>query len=320
MLTGAARLALPRIYVPNSQSNTVDVIDPRTYRVIAHYAVGALPQHVTPSWDLKTLYVDNDVGNSLTPINPRTGRIEGAAIPVADPYNLYFTPDGRSAIVVAERLRRLDFRNPHSFVLQKSLSVPCQGIDHMDFTADGRVAIASCEFSGQLVRIDLARRRVTGVLSLQPGAMPQDVKLSPDGRIFYVADMTAGGLWEISARRFRMVGFVRTGTGAHGLYPSRDARRLYVSNRGAGSISVISFRTHRVLTTWQIPHGSPDMGGVSADGKVLWLSGRYSHEVYAIDTANGHLLARIPVGAGPHGLSVWPQPGRHSLGHTGILR
>jgi len=117
-------------------------------------------------------------------------------------------------------------------VLQKSLSVPCQGIDHMDFTADGRVAIASCEFSGQLVRIDLARRRVTGVLSLQPGAMPQDVKLSPDGRIFYVADMTAGGLWEISARRFRMVGFVRTGAGAHGLYPSRDARLLYVSNRG----------------------------------------------------------------------------------------
>jgi YVTN family beta-propeller protein len=320
MLTGAARLALPRIYVPNSQSNTVDVIDPRTYRVIAHYAVGALPQHVTPSWDLKTLYVDNDVGNSLTPINPRTGRIKGAAIPVADPYNLYFTPDGRSAIVVAERLRRLDFRNPHSFVLQKSLSVPCQGIDHMDFTADGRVAIASCEFSGQLVRIDLARRRVTGVLSLQPGAMPQDVKLSPDGRIFYVADMTAGGLWEISARRFRMVGFVRTGAGAHGLYPSRDAQLLYVSNRGAGTISVISFRTHRVLTTWQIPHGSPDMGGVSADGKVLWLSGRYSHEVYAIDTSNGHLLARIPVGAGPHGLSVWPQPGRHSLGHTGILR
>ena len=320
MLTGAARLALPRIYVPNSQSNSVDVIDPRTYRVVAHYAVGALPQHVTPSWDLRTLYVDNDIGNSLTPIDPRSGRVQGPPIPVADPYNLYFTPDGRSAIVVAERLRRLDFRNPHTFALQQSLSVPCQGIDHMDFSAGGRIAFASCEFSGQLVRIDLERRRVTGVLSLQPGAMPQDVKLSPDGRIFYVADMMAGGLWEISARRFRIVGFVRTGTGAHGLYPSRDARLLYVSNRGAGTISVISFRTHRVLHTWRIPHSSPDMGGVSADGKVLWLSGRYSREVYAIDTANGHLLARIPVGAGPHGLSVWPQPGRHSLGHTGLLR
>ena len=60
-------------------------------------ATGALPQHVTPGYDLKTLYVDNDQGNSLTPINPRTG-LPGRPIPVADPYNLYFTPDGRYAI------------------------------------------------------------------------------------------------------------------------------------------------------------------------------------------------------------------------------
>jgi YVTN family beta-propeller protein len=112
MLTGAARFALPRVYVPNSDSNTVDVIDPKTFRVIGHFAVGALPQHVTPSWNLRTLYVDNDRGNSLTPIDPRTGRPTGRTLAVPDPYNLYFTPDGRSAIVVAERLQRLDFRNP----------------------------------------------------------------------------------------------------------------------------------------------------------------------------------------------------------------
>ena len=320
MLTGAARLARPLVYVPNSQSNTVSVIDPATYRVISTFPVGALPQHVTPSWDLRTLYVDNDDGNSLTPIDPITGRPKGAPIPVADPYNLYFTPDGRSAIVVAERLHRLDFRNPKTFALQHSLAVPCSGVDHMDFTADGRYALASCEFSGQLLRIDLRHKRVVGVIDLHAGAMPQDVKLSPDGRIFYVADMMSSGLWIVSATSFRVIGHVHTGAGAHGLYPSRDARFLYVSNRSAGTISVLSFRTRRVVHTWVIPHGSPDMGGVSANGRVLWLSGRYSREVYAIDTANGHLLARIPVGAGPHGLAVWPQPGRHSLGHTGILR
>ena len=320
MLRGAARRAIARVYVPNSESDTVDVIDPRTFRVVEHFHVGSLPQHVTPSWDLRTLYVDNDKGNSLTPIDPRTGKPEGRTIAVTDPYNLYFTPDGRSAIVVAERLARLDFRAPHSFRLQQSLAVPCRGVDHMDFTADGRFAVASCEFSGQLVRIDLRRRRVTGTLRLRPGAMPQDVKLAPDGRIFYVADMMSGGIWEINARMSKILGFVRTGTGAHGLYPSRDARFLYVSNRNAGTVSVVSFRSHRVVRTWRIPHGTPDMGGVSVDGRVLWLSGRYSHEVYAIDTRNGKLLARIPVGSGPHGLSVWPQPGRYSLGHTGILR
>jgi YVTN family beta-propeller protein len=321
-LTGAARFARPLVYVPNSESATVDVIDPATYKVISHFAVGTLPQHVVPSYDLKTLYVTNDVGNSLTAIDPRTGK-PGRTIPVEDPYNMYYTPNGRYAIVVAERLHRLDFRNAHTFALHHSLTVPCAGVDHMDFSSDGRYLIASCEFSGQLIKVDVASERVVGVLTLPdgPGAMPQDVRISPNGRVFYVADLTAGGVWKVDGRRFKVVGFVRTGAGAHGLYPSRDGTKLYVSNRSAGSVSVISFAMQKVVATWRIPGGgSPDMGGVSADGSVLWLSGRYNSDVYAISTRTGRLLARIPVGAGPHGLCVWPQPGRYSLGHTDNMR
>jgi YVTN family beta-propeller protein len=322
MLARADRNALPRIYVPNSDSGTVDVIDPRTFRVVEHFTVGALPQHVTPAYDLHRLYVTNDLGNSLTPINPYTGR-PGRPIPVEDPYNLYFTPDGRFAIVVAERLGRLDFRNAHGFHLHRSLPVPCAGVDHMDFSANGRYLLASCEFSGQVLKVDVGRERVVGMLSLPDGraGVPQDVKLAADGRIFYVADMHAGGLWEIDGARLKVVGFLRTGAGAHGLYPSRNGKLLYASNRGEGSISVISFRTRKVIRKWRIPGGgSPDMGGVSADGTVLWLSGRYSGVVYAISTRSGRLLARIPVGRGPHGVCVWPQPGRYSLGHTGVMR
>jgi YVTN family beta-propeller protein len=318
-----AAQALPRIYVPNSISNTVSVIDPKTYRVIATYPVGALPQHVTPSYDLSTLYVDNDAGNSLTPIDPTTGRPSGAPIPVQDPYNMYFTPDGRYAIVVAERLKELDFRDPHTMALRHALSVPmCDGVDHMDFSASGNVLYASCEFAGRMIEVNLRTLRVVRTLRLGAGGgMPQDVKLSPDGRVLYVADMFYGGVWEIDQPHFRVIRFLPTGAGAHGLYPSRDARVLYVSNRTAGSISVVSFRTRRVIKTWQLPlPASPDMGGVSSDGRVLWLSGRYNSEVYAINTRTGKLIARIPVGDGPHGLSVWPQPGRFSLGHTGIMR
>jgi YVTN family beta-propeller protein len=193
----------------------------------------------------------------------------------------------------------------------------------MDFSADGSYAIASCEFSGELVKVDVASESVVAKLTLPDGSsgMPQDVKLSPDGSVFYVADQHAGGVWLVDGATFKVIGFRTTGAGPHGLYPSRDARYLYVTNRGEGSISVLSFRTRKVVAKWRIPGGgSPDMGGVSADGKVLWLSGRYSGVVYAISTRNGKLLAKIPVGKGPHGLCVWPQPGRYSLGHTGILR
>ena len=210
---------------------------------------------------------------------------------------MYFTPDGRHAIVVAERLHRLDFRNPHTFALQRSLTVPCVGIDHMDFSADGAYLIASCEFSGRLVKVDLRSDTVAAVMTLPDGGagMPQDVKLSADGRVFYVADNRASGVWMVDGDTMHVSGFVHTGAGAHGLYPSRDGKFLYVTNRVAGSISVISFATRKLVATWQIPGGgSPDMGGVTANGRVLWVSGRYNGVVYALSTRTGQLLARIP--------------------------
>jgi YVTN family beta-propeller protein len=322
MLTAVTRRARYLVYVPDSAGAGVYVINPRTYRVIDYFATGAVVQHVVPAWDLQRLYATNDVGNSLTPIDPTTGRRAGPNIPVDDPYNMYFTPDGRHAIVVEEGREILAFRDPHTFALQKALDVHCAGVDHMDFSADGTFAVASCEFSGQMVRIDLRTETVSGYLHV--GGSPQDVKLSPDGRTFYVANrflpaLGTSGVQLLDARSFRLKGFIRTRLDAHGLYVSRDTRELYVTNRAGGAITVIDFATQRVRAVWPVP-GTPDMGGVSPDGKTLWVSGRYSAGVYAISTTTGKVLASISVGVSPHGLCVWPQPGRYSTGHTGVMR
>lgn len=319
MLSSAVRADPYRIYVPESGGAAVDVIDPTTMQIVNRFPTGRNPQHVVPSYDLRTLYVTNDLGNSLTPINPRT-TLPGRAIAVDDPYNMYFTPNGRYAIVVAEAHRHLDFRDPHTFALRHRVSVDCPGIDHIDFSANGGYLIATCEFSAQLVKVNLHTFSVVGYLHL-PGSSPQDIKLDPTGRVFYVADRYRGGVWEVSADTFRSIGFIKTGKDAHGLYPSRDARFLYVTNRQSGSVTVISFATRRIVTVWHLPGGgSPDMGNTSPDGKVLWLAGRYSSRVYAISTVDGHLIGSIVVGPSPHGLCVWPQPGRYSLGHTGVMR
>ncbi len=333
-LSDTARAALPRVYVPNVVSNDVYVIDPATLKVVDRFKVGVNPQHVVPSWDLKTLWVANNAegrtDGSLTPIDPATGK-PGKPIPVDDPYNMYFTPDGRSAIVVAEAFKRLDFRDPSTMALQSSLATPeCGGINHADFSIDGRYAIFTCEFSKSLAKIDFVDRKVVGYLKLSKGGMPQDVRISPDGKVFYVADMMADGVFVIDGDAFREIGFIATGKGTHGLYPSRDGRKLYVTNRGSnrihgpakgkGSVSVVDFASRKVDATWPIPGGgSPDMGNVSADGKQLWLSGRYDNVVYVFDTASG-AVQQIAVGKEPHGLTVWPQPGRYSLGHTGNMR
>ena len=347
---------LPRVYVPHLKSNDVYVIDPATLKVVDKFKVGKNPQHVVPSWDLRTLWVANNAegrrDGSLTPVDPKTGK-PGAPIAVDDPYNMYSTPDGRSGIVVAEAYKRLDFRDPKTLVLQSSLATPgCGGINHADFSIDGRYAIFTCEFDGTVVKVDLVARKVIGYIQLiKPGVptttvkgfdgrdevicttwkgMPQDIRVSPDGKLFYVADMMSDGVHVVDGATFRQIDFIPTGVGTHGLYPSRDGRKLYVANRGSnkihgrprgkGSVSVLDFATRKIDATWPIPGGgSPDMGNVSADGKTLWLSGRFDNVVYVIDTGTG-AVTTIPVGREPHGLTVWPQPGRYSLGHTGNMR
>ena len=356
---------LERIYVPNLRGNDVYVIDPLTLKVVDKFKVGIGPQHIVPSWDMRTLWVTNNAegrtDGSLTPVDPRTGK-PGNPVMVDDPYNMYYTPDGKSAIVVAEARKRLDFRDPKTMALQYSIDTPgCPGINHADFSADGSFAIFTCEFSGTLAKIDLASRKVLAYLKLDmpstrfkevPGAprtaagkvwepgeseictvtkgMPQDIRSSPDGKRFYVADMHADGVHIIDVASVKKVGFIQTGIGAHGLYPSRDGKRLYVANRGShkihgsrlgnGGVVVIDFATEKIVARWPVPGGgSPDMGNVSADGKYLWLAARYDDVVYRFDTASGD-VQQVKVGKEPHGLTVWPQPGRYSLGHTGNMR
>jgi YVTN family beta-propeller protein len=345
-LSDTARKARALVYVPNSGANTVQVIDPTTFGVIGTYPTGGQPQHVVPSWDMKTLWVNDDIGNDLVPIDPNTGK-PGTRVNVQDPYNLYFTPDGAHALVMAERLRRIDVLNPKTMAWERSLPVPCQGVNHADYSADLSFFVASCEFSGKLLVIDRQATTLIKVIDLNstttpgatsaqaamqmggprsnlaPGAsaMPQDVRLTPDGTRFLVADMLRNGIWVINAFTPRIERFIPTGKGAHGIYPDRQGRRMFVSNRDEGSVSVLDASSLAIVATWKIPGGgSPDMGGVTADGSQLWLSGRYHAEVYVLDTATGALINRIKVNAGPHGLLVWPQPGSFSLGHTGNTR
>jgi YVTN family beta-propeller protein len=353
----AVKQDLERVYVPNLRGNNVTVIDPATLKIVDRFKVGRAPQHIVPSWDMRTLWVANNAerGNdgSLTPVDPRTGK-PGKSIPVDDPYNVYFTPDGQSTIIVAEAKHRLDFRDPKTLKLQYAIEVPkCGGVNHGDFSIDGRYAIFTCEFEGSVAKIDLVNKSVVGYLKLEmpktrfkggvkspnpleteictvTKGMPQDIRIAPNGKLFYVADMEADGVHLVDGESFKEVGFITTGVAAHGLYPSRDAKSLYVANRGShsihgkphgpGSVTVIDFATNKVVTNWPITGGgSPDMGNVSNDGKWLWLSGRFDDVVYRLDTATGK-VDTIAVGLEPHGLAVWPQPGRYSLGHTGNFR
>jgi YVTN family beta-propeller protein len=325
-----------RVYVPNHTSNTLTEIDPKTFKIIRTIKMKAGPQHVVPSWDLKTLWVNNNAGNYLTPIDPMTG-LAGKPIAVHDPYNLYFTPNGKYAVVMAESDRQIVFRDPHTMAIKKVVKVPCFGVNHADWTKDGNHFLVSCEFSGQLLWINTAAMKIEKVMTLPKipamsgmngmkgspakSPMPQDVKISPDGSTFYIADMMSDGVWVMKADQVGTFSLIKTGKAAHGLYVTRDSKTLLITNRGEGSVSVLRFSDNALVAKWKIPgNGSPDMGGISADGSQFWVSGRYNNVVYIFDITHGKFLRSVKVGKEPHGLAIYPQPGRYSLGHTGVFR
>jgi YVTN family beta-propeller protein len=305
-----------RVYVPNELGYSVDVIDPSSGKVIDRYPVGREPEHITPSWDMTRLYVNNTMSDTLTQIDPQSGK-PVKTIPVPDPYNLYFTPDGTKAIVVAERFNRLDFRDPKTWKLLRSVPIPWSGVDHLDFSADGSYLMASTEYSGFVVKVDT--RQMSYVGQVHVAGLPIDVRLSPDGSVFYVANQGRDGVSVIDPVAMKEIEFIPTGHGAHGLELSRDTQSLYVSNRLEGTVSVIDTATRSVRAKWTVV-GSPDMMQISPDGRQLWASNRFHASVTVIDTATGEVLQRIKTGANPHGLAFFPQPGRMSIGHNGVYR
>ncbi len=322
------------LYVPDSQGSRVTVISQRTRRIVRVIPTGYLSQHVVPSYDLRTLITNSSYADQLVEINPHTAR-RTHTISMPRPYNLYYTPDGRTAVVMIEQYDTIRFADPTTFRTVQDIHDPrCRGPNHVDFSGNGRFFVVTCEFSGTLLKVSTLTHRVLAALRLDPHptaphadpltmgrSVPQDIRISPDGRRFFVADMGTNELREISAKTFTQVHVIGMPQMPHGVYPSRDGKLLYVSDRGAGEVSVVDVATDKIVDTWTIPGGgSPDMGGVSADGRVLWLSGRTDGVVYGFDTRTGRLIAKIPVGGSPHGICVWPQPGRYSLGHTGNMR
>jgi YVTN family beta-propeller protein len=306
----------PMVYVPNELGGSVTIIDATTFKVLKTIQVGSYPHHVTPGWDMRSLLVNNMKSSTLAVIDPWSNTKVGR-VPVAAPYNLYFTPDGTTAIDIAEPLDRVVFYDRSTWVRLGRVAIPTRGPDHADFSADGSYFLISTEYGGWVYKVDVSQRAI--VAALQVGGSPVDIKLSADGSIFYVANQGRGGVSLIDPASMTEIGFLPTGAGTHGFAVSRDGASLYTSNRRSGTISVIDFATRAVVATWQVG-GSPDMLSVSTDGSQLWASNRWNDTVSVFDTGDGHRLARIRVGNAPHGLTYFPQPGRFSLGHNGVYR
>ena len=297
-----AALVLPALgkqaIVLNSDDDSLSVIDTASYREISRFYIGRQPHHLIATPDGKRLIAAMAGGNELIFLDRDSGSITDRR-EVSDPYQIGFSPDGRWFVANSLRLDRIDIYDGRSFELVHRLSAPTMP-SHIGFSPDSETAYVTLQGTDQLTAIDLASG--TPKWTVRVGRQPAGVLVCPSGMIL-VAIMGSDKFVGVDPAEGNIVRSVHTGRGAHNFLLSPDGQTLYVSNRVAGTISVLDAERLVVIGTLAAPGGPDDMA-LSADGSELWATGRWRASVDVIDRATGALKAKVPVGRSPHGIAV----------------
>src|SRR5258707_13449957 len=133
---------LTRVYVTNSASDTIDVIDPATNKVVQVIRGIELPHGIAFSPDGTRIYVSNEAESVLDVLDRKSGEIL-KKIPLSDrPNNIAITKDGSQVLVgIRTQPGVLDVIDTAS--LQRVKSIPVDGAVHNVFvTQDRKYAVS----------------------------------------------------------------------------------------------------------------------------------------------------------------------------------
>jgi YVTN family beta-propeller protein len=304
--SGSYASSLRPIFVLNSLSASVSVIDPHTWTERKRIATGKEPHHLYMTPDEKSVLVANALSNSLTFIDPVTAEVQRVVEGVADPYQLRFSPDMKWFVTASNRLDRVDIYRwvpsdpARPLQLAKRLAAP-KTPSHLFIDNASTVVYATLQDSDELLAIDLATQ--TPRWKVPTGKMPADVYLSPDDRLLFVG-LTGDRfveVFDVSQPQPVRVTLIPTGEGAHAFRARGDGRHLLVSNRVANTVSVIDVSTLKLVDTLPGPSG-PDCMELMADGRTLLLSSRWAGRMTVIDLHTRQVLRQVKVGRSPHGI------------------
>jgi YVTN family beta-propeller protein len=280
----------------NSDDDSLSLIDTSTYREISRTYIGRAPHHLIATPDGKSLIVAMAGGDELVFLDRATGMIK-QRIAASDPYQVGFSPDGKWFVANSLRLDRIDIYDAADYRLVHRLPAPTMP-SHIGFSLDSSTLYVTLQGTNNLIAIDLASGQPLWTVPV--GHQPAGVWVRRSGTIL-VGIMGSDHIAEIDPRDGTLIRRVQTARGAHNFLRSPDGATLYVSNRVAGTISVLDADTLAITGTMSAPGGPDDMA-LSPDGQELWVTGRWRAAVNVIDRATGALKTRIPVGRSPHGI------------------
>ena len=283
----------------NSDDDSLSRIDIASYKEITRAYIGRAPHHLLMTPDRKSLIVAVAEGNELAFIDPNSATVTHR-IAASDPYQIGFSPDGKWFVVNSLRLDRIDIYDAEKYQLIHRLSAWSMP-SHIGFSPDSKTVYVTLQGTAGLIAIDLVSGKP--VWSVKVGPQPAGVSVRPTGTIL-VGIMGSDCVAEVEPKDGSVIRRIQTGRGAHNFLLTPDGKTLYVTNRVAGTISVLEPDTLKVMGTMAAPGGPDDMA-LSPDGRELWVTGRWRALVNVIDRENGTLKATIPVGRSPHGILLY---------------
>lgn len=281
------------VLVMNSGEASLSVIDMASQRELKRIPVLREPHHVMLTPDKRELLVGDTVANEILAFDPNTFELK-RRIPAADPYQIGFSPDGKYLVVNGLARAQVDIHDAVTFKLVKRFPLKSMP-SHMAFSPDSASVFITLQGTAKLAAIDLRALSVRWIA--ETGPAPAGV-LWHGGRLL-VANMGSDDVWVLNAATGKTERKIRTGKGAHQLFPSPDGKLIYVNNRIDSTTVTLDPATLNQVRSYKLP-GGPDDIEFAPDGKV-WFTLRFVHKVAVLDPVSGQ-FSTIDVGRSPHGI------------------
>jgi YVTN family beta-propeller protein len=296
------------LYVTNTKSNSLSIIDTNTLEVVGTIALGpGKPNRVVFHPDGKVAWVVYDKSRDLGVIDAEAKKLVRRVKIGGNPYNLAFTPDGRYLYV-------LDWASDTSTDEVIMYDLHAEKIDgrvevstwpaHGVFSRDGRLFYVSGESAGDVTVIDTAKREIVGRV-VHGGGDAMGLALRGDGRLLYAAAGENKAILKIDTATTKVVGSIPMPGIVHESTLTLDGKYLYVTLRKANKLVVVRTEDDKVVAT--IPQKAyPDLVTMEPNGRYALVTNRYADAVTVIDLKTHAQVRTIAVGKAPHGMALRP--------------
>jgi len=287
----------PIALIANSMSNTLTVVDARTFDPISTMPVGREPHKFHLSQSGRSVYSCDTTSNEMIELDLATLR-PVRHIPILDPYNVTFTKDGRHLFKLAYRYTFVEVHDAKTFTRVRRLETG-SAPSHYALSPDGRWFVNSNQLANTVSVIDTDTLSIAHLLRVDP--FPAGINISQDGRQMFVSSGHAATISIFETDTWRFVRRVHSGTDTHEMIVTQNGRYIFVTNRGENTVSVFEVASGRVLEKFHVP-GGPDMPMLSADGRHLWVSGRYADIGTVVDAHTLRIVGTFRTQHSPHGV------------------